>query len=151
MQDTFDDVEEISPADVSPELSKHFRGMRMWLSLRVFGLHAFKAALSEKIWLTRYFYKQLENEPGFEMGPFPQLSVAFFRYMPKTASPNEFNQKLVEEVKKDGRIFLSSTTLNGNFYIRIAVLCFRTHLNTINICLEVLKNGVKHLEGNNKL
>jgi len=68
MQDVVKEVDEPSPADLSPELTKHFRGMRLWLPLQLFGLAPFKAALSEKIWLTRYFYTEIQKR-GFEVGP----------------------------------------------------------------------------------
>jgi glutamate/tyrosine decarboxylase-like PLP-dependent enzyme len=56
MQDTLSATEEYSPADLSPELTKHWRGMRMWLPLQLYGIAPFKAALEEKILLCRYFY-----------------------------------------------------------------------------------------------
>lgn len=144
MQDTFDVQDEQSPADLSPELTKHFRGLRMWLPLQLFGIEPFKAALEEKIWLTRYFYEEVQKL-GFEVGPFPDLSVATYRYIPESGDPNEFNKQLVEYVHQDGRIFVSSTTINGAFWIRIAILCFRTHLRTVDLYLEVLKAGLKQL------
>lgn len=139
LQDSYFDVEEVSPADLSPELTKHFRGLRLWLPLQLYGVEPFKAALSEKIWLTRYFYEEIQKIDGFEVGHFPQLSVMTYRYVPKNADANVFNAKLVEEVRNDGRVFLSSTMINGVFYIRLAVLSFRTHLSTIDTCIQVLK------------
>ena len=142
MQDTFEANEEWSPADLSPELSRHFRGLRMWLPMQLFGLKAFRAALSEKIWLTRYFYEVIQTEPGFEVGPEPDLSVAIFRYVPETGDPDQYNQELTKMLQADGRVFLSSTSINGSFYIRLAVLSFRTHKNTIDKCLNMLRENV---------
>ena len=142
LQDAYFDTEEISPADLSPELTKHFRGMRLWLPLQLFGVETFKAALAEKLWLTRYFYEEIQKL-GFEVGPYPQLSVMTYRFVPKSGDANEFNAWLVEEVRKDGRVFLSSTMIEGVFFLRLAVLSFRTHLSTINTCLEILKNLTK--------
>lgn len=140
MQDTRNENEELSPADISPELTKHFRGMRLWLPLKLFGLKPFRAALEEKIYLARYFHEQVQKIEGFEAGPEPQLSVAMFRYIPQNPSgANDFNSKLLEEIKKDGRIFLSSTTINGVFWIRVAILIYRTHLRQIDLLLEILK------------
>ena len=138
MQDTQNTSGEYSPADLSPELTKHWRGMRMWLPLQLFGLQPFKAALSEKIWLCRYFYEAIK-ELGFEVGPYPDLSVMIYRYAPEQEDVNNFNERLVRAVQEDGRVFISSTTLSGTFWIRLAVLCFRTHLQTIKQCLEVLE------------
>lgn len=139
LQDAYSDTEEVSPADLSPELTKHFRGLRLWLPLQLYGIEIFKAALAEKLWLTRYFYEEIQKI-GFEVGAYPQLSVMTYRYVPKTGDANAFNAWLVDAVKSDGRVFLSSTMIEGVFYLRLAVLSFRTHLSTINICLEILKN-----------
>ncbi|MEM6966604.1 MAG: pyridoxal-dependent decarboxylase [Bacteroidota bacterium] len=148
MQDALQNTEEISPADLSPELTKHFRGLRLWLPLQLYGLAPFRAGLEEKLLLTRYFYEKVQ-ELGFEVGPYPELSVMIYRYVPKGGDPNEFNAKLIQYVHQDGRVFLSSTTLDGNFWIRLAVLAFRTHLHTIDLCLQVLKEGVEKLKVKN--
>ncbi|NIM62263.1 MAG: amino acid decarboxylase, partial [Acidobacteria bacterium] len=52
---------------------------------------------------------------------------------------NAFNKKLLEAILDDGRVFLSSTTIDGVFWIRVAVLCFRTHRDRIDAVLEVLE------------
>ncbi len=145
MQDVIVEENEPSPANLSPELTKHFRGMRMWLPLQLFGLKPFKAAISEKLWLCRYFYEEIQKI-GFEVGPEPELSVAIYRYLPKRGDANSFNAKIVKLVREDGRVFLSSTTIDGVFWIRIAILCFRSHLNTIDLCLQILKEKVSFLE-----
>lgn len=144
LQDAYLDVEEVSPADLSPELTKHFRGLRFWLPLQLFGIKPFVSALSEKIWLCRYFYEEVKKL-GFEVGTYPQLSVMTYRFLPQGIDANEFNLKLVEAVKKDGSVFLSSTTIAGQVFIRIAILSFRTHLSTIDLCLKILKEKVIEL------
>ena len=143
LQDAVALEEEPSPADLSPELTKHFRGLRLWLPLMLHGVKPFRAGLEEKLLLTKYFYEELKKIDGFEMGPEPELSVASFRYMPKDGDPNKFNQLLLQEILKDGRVFLSSTSINGKFIIRIAVLAFRTHLQTIDFTLRLLKEKVQ--------
>lgn len=146
LQDTYKATEEASPADLSPELSKHFRGLRMWLPLQLFGIQPFRAALEEKLLLTRYFYDQIQQIDGFEVGPEPELSVAFFRYVPESGNANTFNKKLVDEIHRDGRVFLSSTHINGTIFLRLAVLNFRTHLEEVNLIVSVLKEKIQNLD-----
>jgi aromatic-L-amino-acid decarboxylase len=146
MQDTLRSQEELSPSDLSPELTKHFRGLRLWLPLKLLGIAPFRAALEEKLLLARYFHEQIQGVDRFEVGPAPDLSVVTFRYLPRDGDPNPFNQKLVEAIHSDGRVFLSSTLLDGRFVLRVAVLCFRTHLDTIDLALEVLKEKAQRLE-----
>lgn len=146
MQDTLSQQAELSPADLSPELSKHFRGLRLWLPLKLHGLKPFRAALEEKLWLARYFYEKIQEIDAFDVGPYPDLSVVTYRYIPKHGDPDEFNRRLVEEIHKDGRVFISSTMLNGKFTLRLAVLAFRTHLQTIELTLEILQEKVEFLK-----
>lgn len=143
MQDTVDAREEASPADLSPELSKHFRGLRVWLPLKLCGLAPFRAALEEKLLLARYFHEEIQKYPGFEVGPEPELSVATFRYLPKHGDVNAFNARLVEAVRKDGRVFLSSSQVDGKFILRVAVLSFRTHLDTIDLTIDILRRAAE--------
>lgn len=136
--------DEASPAELSPELTKHFRGLRLWLPLMLHGVKPFRACLEEKLLLAKYFHAEVQKL-GFETGPEPELSVATYRYVPKKGDANEFNKRLVEEVLKDGRVFISSTMINGNYTLRLACLAFRTHLSTINTLLEVLAQAVQRL------
>lgn len=143
LQDTLSATAEPSPADLSPELSKHFRGLRMWLPLQLLGVAPFRAALDEKLLLTHYFYEHIQHMDGMEVGPRPELSIMFFRYIPASGNPNDFNKKLVRYIHNDGRIFLSSTHIDGTVFLRLAVLHFRTHLPEINLMLEVIREGVE--------
>lgn len=145
MQDAVGLNEEPSPADLSPELTKHFRGLRMWLPLKLHGVAPFRACLEEKLLLARYFYAEV-RKLGFECEIEPELSVVVYRYVPKTGDPNAFNKQLIEEVVADGRVFISSTMLNGKFTLRFACLAFRTHLKTVDTLLQVLQEKVESLE-----
>jgi glutamate/tyrosine decarboxylase-like PLP-dependent enzyme len=135
-----------SPAELSPELTKHFRGLRLWLPLLLHGVEPFRAALEEKRLLARRFWERA-RERGFQVGPEPELSVAVVRWMPASgADPDAFNEALVEAVREDGRVFLSSTTLDGRFVIRMAALAFRTHVETVDLALEILCEEARELE-----
>jgi len=142
MQDVLEDPSELSPSDVSPELSKHFRGARMWLPLMLLGTGPFRAALDEKLLLARYFREEAAAL-GFEVGPPPDLSIVTFRWSPPgadSARADRLNQAIVDGVRRDGRVFISSTTLDGRFTLRMAVLAFRTHRRTIDLALRVLRD-----------
>lgn len=149
MQDAMREPGELSPADVSPELTKHFRALRMWLPLVLLGTKPFRAALDEKLLLARYFYREIQSL-GFEVGPPPDLSIVTFRWAPPGATPdriNRINQEIVDGIRRDGRVFLSSTMLDGRFTLRLAVLAFRTHRRTIDLAIRVLREQVKAIGG----
>ncbi|MBK7129448.1 MAG: aminotransferase class V-fold PLP-dependent enzyme [Crocinitomicaceae bacterium] len=137
MQDATNPDLPLNPADVSPELTKHFRGLRMWFPLQMHGIEPFIACLDEKLILTQYFRLKLA-ERGFRLGPEPDLSVSYF-YWPSTKTDvDAFNQKLTELIHADGKIFLSSTKINGKQVIRMAILSFRTKRKTIDDCLAMI-------------
>jgi aromatic-L-amino-acid decarboxylase len=145
MQDAFKAPDEPSPAQLSPELTKHFRGLRLWLPLKLHGVAPFRACLEEKLLLAKYFYREV-RKIGFESEIEPELSVVTYRYVPKTGDADEFNKKLLNKIVEDGRIFISSTVLNGNFTLRFACLSFRTHLRTVDTLLQILREKIVELE-----
>ncbi|HWV98731.1 MAG TPA: aminotransferase class V-fold PLP-dependent enzyme [Candidatus Acidoferrum sp.] len=136
-------LDEISPSELSPELTRPFRGLRLWLSLKLIGVRAFRAALEEKLLLARYFFDRVRELDHVEVGPPPDLSVVTFRWLPGTGDPDAYNQRLLNAVQRDGRVFLTSTRLNGHFWIRLAVLCATTHQEHIDLALEILKETSK--------
>lgn len=140
MQDAEVDDLTINPANVSPELTKHFRGLRLWLPLQIHGVEPFKACLEEKLLLTEYFREEL-LKMGFQVGPTPDLSVSYFWY-PFGENEDELNQQLMREIHKDGSIFLSSTRLKGKFVIRMAILSFRTKIATIDRAIAMIKRSL---------
>ncbi|TXB64891.1 pyridoxal phosphate-dependent decarboxylase family protein [Phaeodactylibacter luteus] len=145
MQDAALESGEPSPADLSPELTKHFRGLRMWLPLQLLGARPFKAAIEEKALLCRYFFHRAQ-EMGFETGPEPALSIMIFRHPGSEQLPAEqANPALIRKIWEDGQFFLSSTQIGGEYWIRLAVLSFRTHLQEIEALLLKLQQLCKEL------
>lgn len=144
MQDAISDDSPVNPADVSPELTKHFRSLRMWLPLQLHGIKPFIACLEEKLLLTQYFRKRL-LDIGFRLGPKPDLSVSYFWYPTDDGEENEFNEKLMQEIHNDGDIFLSSTMINGKFVIRMAILSFRTKIDTIDKAMTMIEKAIKKI------
>lgn len=142
MQDAVSDAMQVNPSDVSPELTKHFRGLRMWLPLQIHGVKPFIASIEEKLLLTEYFRNKL-IEMEFELGPKPDLTVSYFWYPSKEIDENEFNKKLMEIIHNDGDVFLSSTKIKGKFVIRMAILSIRTKTATIDTAIEMIQKCLK--------
>jgi glutamate/tyrosine decarboxylase-like PLP-dependent enzyme len=135
-----------SPADLSLELSRPFRGLRLWLPLKLFGLAPFRAALDEKLLLARYFHSQLAERPGWVVGPAPDLSVVTYRYLPERGDANDFNRRLLQAVADDGRAVISATEIDGAYTLRLAILHYRTHLDHVDGLLELLTREAARLE-----
>lgn len=135
-----------SPAEISPELSKHFRGLRMWLPLKLHGIKPFRCALEEKQLLAKYLWNQLKKVDDIEVGPEPQLSIFMFRWNPGRDDSNEMNKRLHQAILKDGRLFLSTTEINGTFFFRVAVLSARTHINEVDQLISILRDKISEIE-----
>jgi aromatic-L-amino-acid decarboxylase len=132
-------------ADYSPELSRDFRGLRVWLPLKLHGAQAFRDALNEKLDLARYLYEELRATPGFELPWEPELSVVAFRYRPDGGDPEDFNRRLLDRINASKRIFLSSTMIDGRFVIRACIVSFRTHRDRIEEAAEIIKRSATEL------
>lgn len=136
-----------SPADLSPELTRHFRAMRLWLPLQLCGIEAFRAAQSEKLALARYLHARLQAMEGFEPGPAPQLSVVAFRCKPDDGDWDGYNERLLKHVQEEGRVMLSGTRVEGRFTLRCAILCYRTHIEHVDEVIAALQRGVAAVRG----
>jgi aromatic-L-amino-acid decarboxylase len=137
---------EVSASDYSPELTRAYRGLRVWLPLKLFGVKAFRENLAEKLHLTRWMYERFLEEPGFECMAVPELTVIAFRYRPKKGDVDAFNRKLLAYIVKSKKLFLSSTLLHGKFVIRVCILSFRTHKAEVEEAFEIIKNAAKKLD-----
>lgn len=133
-----EDLDELSPTEVTLEFSKHARALRLWLPLQIHGTAVFRAALEEKLHLASYAWDRLAGLPGLERVAAPQLSVMAFRFRPPTGDPDAFNQAILSHLTREGRVFLSGTRLRESFCLRLAILALRTHRAEVDEALECL-------------
>lgn len=137
-----------SPAEVSPELSKHFRGLRMWVPLKLHGVKRFRDALDEKQLLARYLWEKMNSVDEIEVGPEPQLSIFMFRWNPESEDSNDLNRELHKLILKDGRFFLSTTEVDGTFFFRVAILSVRTHRKEVDELLSTIQEKILEIKTN---
>ena len=143
-----EDAEFIDFCEVSPELSRAYRGLRVWLPLKLHGLARFRESLQEKLDLARHAAAKLREMPDVEIVAEPQLSVAAFRLVrPGLDSPalDRLNRSLLERINGKKRVHLSGTVLRGTFVLRICVLSFRTHLERIEMALEDIRAAISEV------
>jgi len=145
LQDLEHPADAVSFNDWSPELSRDFRGIRLWLPLQLYGVAAFRDNLREKLDLARWAYEELCAEPGFECLDEPQLSVVPFRYLPQRGDANTFNAQLLRRVNDRRRVYISSTLLEGRFVLRFCVLSFRTHGDRVAMAVEDVVAAAREL------
>ncbi len=130
---------------LSPELSRDFRGLRVWLPLKMHGIGPFRANLEEKLSLARHATRELARIPGIEILAEPQLSILAFRLARAglgASALDRINRDLLERINAKKRVYLTGTTLRGRFAIRICVLSFRTHRDRMDEGLDDIRAAI---------
>lgn len=130
---------------LSPELSRDFRGLRVWLPLKMHGIGPFRTNLEEKLELARHAARELSQMPGIEILAEPQLSILAFRLARAgldAPALDLLNRELLERINAKKRVYLTGTMLRGRFVIRICVLSFRTHRDRMDEGLEDIRAAV---------
>lgn len=145
LQDVAEESEIPNLSEYSIELSRDFRGLRLWLPIKLYGLGAFRAALDEKLDLARFVHDELRTVPGLEVPWSPRLSIVAFRYVPPSGDADAANQLLLDRINESGRIHLSSTMIRGSFFLRVCVLSFRTHEDRMVEAVEIIRKAVAEL------
>ena len=142
MPDMQEDADLPDFSQLSPELSRGWRGLRVWLPLAMHGIGPFRNNLDEKLDLPLWAAEQLRQIPGVQILAEPQLSIVAFRVRrPGLGEPEleALNRDLLARVNARKRVYLTGTMLRGRFAIRICVLSFRTHRDRVAECLEDLR------------
>ncbi|MDQ3982470.1 MAG: aminotransferase class I/II-fold pyridoxal phosphate-dependent enzyme [Actinomycetota bacterium] len=124
-------------ADYTPELSRDFRGLRVWLPLHLHGVGAFRRALDEKLDLARKVYDALLEVSDVEIPWEPELSIVAF----KSRRGNDATARLLDEINASKRVYLSATELGGERYLRVAVLSHRTDEARIDEAIEIISKA----------
>lgn len=148
-----EDPDLVDFSDYGPELSRPFRGLRVWLPLKMHGLGVFEEQLEEKLALTRLAFDRVRALPGIEILAEPQLSLFAFRLVPPgwedrdDEELNRLNRRFLERINARQRVFLTGTMLGDRFALRICVLSFRTHRDRIEAALEDVEAALGEVPG----
>jgi len=144
------DADFVDFCDLSPELSRDFRGLRVWLPIKLFGLDAFRDALDEKLDLARWAANEIRRLPDVEIVCEPRLSLLAFRIVAEGAdeeTQDVMNRDLMQRINARQNVYLTGTVVDGRFAIRICVLSFRTHADRMEQCLEDLRAALADVRG----
>jgi len=134
-------------SDLSPELTREVRGLRVWLPLHLHGVAAFRAALDEKLDLAELAHEKLAAVPALELPWAPELSTVSFRVRPSDASPAAVAQAdqdtvaLLHRINAHGRVFLMSAVAGGRQVIRLCILSHRTHHDRVAEALDIIASA----------
>jgi aromatic-L-amino-acid/L-tryptophan decarboxylase len=138
-----DAVEGFAFFEESPELSRRFRALKLWLSLRFHGVSAFRAAIRKDLELAQRLASQIDAAPELErLAPVP-LSAVCFRWVGDRklaeSALEARNATLLSSVNARGRVYLSNARINGNFALRACLTNHRTRPEDVDaVVTEVL-------------
>lgn len=128
------------PCDYGPDLSRGFRALKTWFTLRVFGLEAIGTMIDESCALARRLQARIEAEPELELLAPAQLNIVCFRY--RCADPDPVNREIVTALHEAGRVAPSLTEIDGRAAIRAALFNHRTRDEDVEALVEgVLRLG----------
>ena len=135
-----------------PELSRRFRALKIWVTLRYYGARRIAAAISEDIALAAYMAESVERAEDLELIAPVELGICCFRYVPHSlptradADLDELNSRIMNLIQRGGRAYVSSATLNGKFALRACITNFRTTRADIDATLEIIREAGKQIE-----
>jgi len=146
--------------DYGMELSRRFRALKIWLTLRYYGVERLAASISDDNSLAQYLAERIEQSEDFELLAPVELSICCFRYVPtqqgaKLAASgveargqleselDALNQRTMLTVQRGGEAYVSNATIHGKFALRACITNFRTTREDIDKMLEIISRAAR--------
>ena len=136
------------PSQHGPDLSRGFPGLRVWLSVKLFGAAAFRAAVTEKRDLAVEAARRVAALPHIVIDAPPDLSLfAFHLTWPGATREDEdgATRALMDQTTRRGRVMVSGCATHGRFLGRVCVLSFRTHQANIDALVEDMAASIHEI------
>ena len=138
------------PSQHGPDLSRGFPGLRVWLTVKMFGVAAYREAIAEKRTLAVDAYERLAKLPGLVMDAPPELSLFPFHVTWPGASQAEEDaatRELMTRTTARGRVMVTGAVARGRYVGRVCVLSFRTHQEQIDQLVEDTQEALETIRG----
>jgi len=130
------------PCDLGPDLSRGFRALKTWFTLKAYGTEKLGAVIARTCALARYLEARILAEPQLELMAPVQLNIVCFRY--RAPEANEVNGDIVIDIQESGVAAPSTTLLGGELAIRAAIVNHRTDVGDIDALISaVLEFGAQ--------
>jgi aromatic-L-amino-acid decarboxylase len=124
------------------ELSRRFRALKLWATLRFHGARRLAAAIGEDIRLAAHLAELVAAAEDFELLAGPGLSICCFRHTPAHLDERALdahNERILQALQRDGRVYLSNATVDGRFALRACITNFRTTRADVERVLTVVR------------
>ncbi len=138
------------PSQHGPDLSRGFPGLRMWLTIKMYGSDAFRAAITEKRALAVDAAARVAALPYVVMDAVPELSLFPFHLTwpgATLAQEDAATRLLMAETSSRGRVMISGAVAGGRYIGRVCVLSFRTHARQIDDLIEDMGAAIHDIVG----
>ena len=130
------------PCDLGPDLSRGFRALKTWFTLKAYGTEKLGAMIERTCRLAHYLEMKISSEPRLELMAPAQLNIVCFRY--RATDADRVNSEVVADIQESGIAAPSTTTLDGKLAIRAAIVNHRTDTQDIDALLDaVLEFGAR--------
>jgi aromatic-L-amino-acid decarboxylase len=140
-----DPIEGFAFFEESMELSRRFRALKIWLSLRYHGADAFREAIAEDMRLAVHLAAVIDEQKQLELLTPVELSAVCFRYKPAGKSEpelNALNAEILKRSQRDGNVFFSNAMIDGKFALRACITNHRsTQKDVESVIVETLRIG----------
>jgi aromatic-L-amino-acid decarboxylase len=136
------------PSQHGPELSRGFPGLRVWLTVKLYGSALFRDALAEKRALTLDAARRVAALPGIVIDAPPELSLfAFHLTWPGAtlAEEDAATRALMTRTTRRGRVMVTGAAAHGRYLGRVCVLSFRTHQPEIDALIEDMAAAIREI------
>jgi aromatic-L-amino-acid/L-tryptophan decarboxylase len=133
-------------ADRGLQLSRGFRALKVWMSMKEQGVARIGAAIQANIDQARHLAGRIEGEPRLELLAPVSLNTVCFRYVGESVpdgsvldeSLDALNQKILTELQVRGIAVPSQTILGGRFAIRVCITNHRSELSDFDALVEAV-------------
>jgi glutamate/tyrosine decarboxylase-like PLP-dependent enzyme len=130
------------PCDLGPDLSRGFRALKTWFTLKSYGTEKLGAIIARTCALAGYLEARIRAEPRLELLAPVQLNIVCFRY--RAADANKVNGDIVIDIQESGIAAPSTTLIDGQLAIRAAIVNHRTDTCDVDALIAaVLEFGAR--------
>jgi aromatic-L-amino-acid/L-tryptophan decarboxylase len=138
------DHEEVNFCDYGLQLTRDFKALKLWMSLKVYGAQAFRDAVERGIRLAEHAERRIAGLDGWKIVTPAQLGVVTFRHT-LDASRDDIQDRIVETVVASKLAFLATTSLRGSSVIRLCTIHPRATAEDIDITVDALDSAARSM------
>ena len=127
---------------ISTQWTRRMNSLKLWLTLRVHGRAAYEEHIDRQLQLARSFAAWIEPSSDFELAAPTMLTIVNFRVKAEGRSAQQISAThadIVDQVTRDGQLWISDTVVNGGSVLRMMVISYLTeerHLVALQSALE---------------